>query len=93
MSLWKNAALQELNGETFSGRSANRDSGARVDIAVDGFWGPGRERTFFNIRVFNPFAPTNRQISFPPVIGCMREKGRDSITREFVKWNMVSFHH
>ena len=44
-------------------RTANRDNGARVDIAVDGFWGPGKERTFIDIRVFNPFAPTNRQTS------------------------------
>ena len=56
-------ALQELNGESFSCKSANRDIGARVDIAVDGFWGPGRERTFIDVRVFNPFAPTNRKTS------------------------------
>ena len=39
-------ALQELSGETLLGNSANRNSGARVDVAADGFWGRGRERTF-----------------------------------------------
>ena len=56
-------ALQELSGETLLGNSANRNSGARVDVAVDGFWGCSRERTFLDIRVFNPFAPSNRQTS------------------------------
>ena len=52
--------LQPLSGEMFSGHSANRENGARVDIAADGFWGPGRERTFLDIRVFNPYAPITR---------------------------------
>jgi hypothetical protein len=46
-----------------SHRSDNTDKGARVDIAADGFWGPGRERTFLDIRVFNPYAPSNRNSS------------------------------
>ena len=54
--------LQELSGEVLT-RSANSESGARSDIAVDGFWEPGRVRTFCDIRVFNPFAPTNRKPS------------------------------
>ena len=55
--------LQHLSGEVLRGGSANRDNGARLDIAVDGFWSPGRERTFVDIRVFNPFAPANRRSS------------------------------
>ena len=54
--------LQELSGEILA-RSANSERGARSDIAVDGFWEPGRVRTFCDIRVFNPFAPTNRKSS------------------------------
>ena len=54
--------LQELSGETL-GRSVNKESGARADIAVDGFWECGRARTFCDIRVFNPFAPSNKKTS------------------------------
>ena len=54
--------LQELSGEVLA-RSANLDRGAHSDVAVDGFWEPGRVRTFCDIRVFNPFAPTNRKSS------------------------------
>ena len=55
--------LQEITTETFNGRSANTTEGARLDIAASGFWvGEGRrERVFMDVRVFNPFAPSNRQ--------------------------------
>ena len=52
--------LQELTTEELSGRTANTTDGARLDIAVDGFWGERFERTFLDVRVFNPYAPSNR---------------------------------
>ena len=54
--------LQDLDGEVLSGASAIRSDGARVDIAVDDFCGD-RQRAFLDVRVFNPFAPSNRQSS------------------------------
>ena len=30
------------------------------DVAADSFWGNDRQRTFFDIRVFNPFTPSYR---------------------------------
>ena len=58
--------LQELSGEELLqlGATANRDSGARLDIVVDGFWGMSRERSYFDDRVFNPYAISNRKSSF-----------------------------
>lgn len=47
--------LQPLTGERFQLYSANTDSGARLDVAADGFWS-SCQRAFFNIRVFNPLA-------------------------------------
>ena len=44
--------LQELSGKTLSVRSANRDSDAQADVAVDGFWDHRRERMFADICVF-----------------------------------------
>ena len=55
--------LQELTGESLHG-AANRDGGARLDIAVDGFWGFKGERTYMDVWGFNPFAPSNRKSSF-----------------------------
>ena len=46
--------LQEVTNEELSGGSANTTKGARLDIATSGFWGGRFERTFLNVRVFNP---------------------------------------
>ena len=61
--------LQPLGGETLRGASANIEDGARLDIAANGFWGGRFERAFFDVRVFNPHAPTNRQ---PQLSSCYR---------------------
>ena len=55
--------LQELSGEKLLGATANRDSGARLDVVADGFWGTSREKSYFDVRVFNPYAISNRQSS------------------------------
>ena len=39
---------------------ANTQDGARLDIAANGVWGGTFERTYFDVRVFNPHAPSNR---------------------------------
>ena len=52
--------LQPVSSEILTGASANRQDGARLDIAANGFWGGSYERTFFDVRVFNPHAPSNR---------------------------------
>ena len=42
------------------GASANCQDGARLDITANGFWGGTFEKTFIDVRVFNPNAPSNR---------------------------------
>ena len=53
--------LQPLTGEALSGASAITEDGARLDIAANGFWGGRYDRAFFDVRVFNPYAPSNHQ--------------------------------
>ena len=50
--------------------SANTTNGARLDIAVNGLWGGRFERTYLDVRVFNPHAPTNRNSS---ISNCYRK--------------------
>ena len=52
--------LQPLTGEALTGATSNTADGARLDIAVNGFWGGRFERTFLDVRIFNPHAPTNK---------------------------------
>ena len=52
--------LQPLSGESFPHASAITTSGARLDIAANGFYGGRCERALFDVRVFNPLACSNR---------------------------------
>ena len=50
--------LQPISGE-LSGASANSQDGKYLDVAMNGLWGRRYEKHFLDIRVFNPFAPSN----------------------------------
>ena len=52
--------LQGVDGEQLNCASSNVQDGARLDIAANGFWGGRYECNFFDVRVFNPLAPSNR---------------------------------
>ena len=45
------------------GATSNAQDGARLDIVANGFWGGRFERTYFDVRVFNPHAPSHSQSS------------------------------
>ena len=52
--------LQVVTDKLFLGASANQQDGARLNTATNGLWGGRFEHTYFDIRVFNPLAPSNR---------------------------------
>ena len=43
----------------FSRATTSVQEGVRLDIAMNGFWGGQTERCFVDIRVFNPYVPSN----------------------------------
>ena len=51
---------QPVSSEILRGNTQN---GACLDIKANGFWGGTYESAFFDVRVFNPFAPSNRHTS------------------------------
>ena len=59
--------LQPVTDEELIGATANSQAGARLDIAANGVWGGTFERTYFDIRVFNPHAPSNRHTDLQSV--------------------------
>ena len=63
--------LQPLTGEVLTGATSNSQAGARLDIAANGFWGGRFQRTYFDVRVFNPHATSNRQTS---LTNCYRKQ-------------------
>ena len=58
-------SLQSVTGEQLFHRTANREDVARLDIVAVSFWGRDRQRAFFDVRVFNPFAQSYRNTSLP----------------------------
>ena len=56
-------SLQPVTGEQMRYRTANREDGARLDVVVQGLWGKDRQCTFFDVRVFNPFAQSHQKTS------------------------------
>ena len=55
--------LQPLTGEALACATSNSSGGARLDIAVNGFWDGHYEKYFLDVRVFNPHAPSNNKTS------------------------------
>ena len=55
----KEPNLQPVTEERLTHRTANREDGARLDIVAESFWGRDRQRAFFDVRVFNPFAQSH----------------------------------
>ena len=53
--------LQPLTGERFSLRSTNIEDEARLNIKAQKFWNKSGSSTFFDVRVFNSYAPSNNK--------------------------------
>ena len=45
--------------EQLTHKSANTEDGARLDIVAENVWGRDRQRAFFDICYFNPFAQSH----------------------------------
>ena len=66
--------LQPLSGESLTLRTANTQDGARLDVKAQGFWEDRHQCAFFDVRVFNPLAPSNRCLPLPQ---CFRSHERE----------------
>ena len=58
---------------------------------MDGFCGPRRERTYIDVRVFNPFAPTNRKSSLAMVYRSQEREKRRSYSQRVAEVELGSF--
>ena len=61
--------LQPVTSEPIASTTANCQDGARLDISANGVWGGNFEKTFFDMRVFNPHAPSNKNMSLQACYG------------------------
>ena len=72
--------LQPITEEQLSYRSANREEGARLDIVAENFWGRDRQRSFFDVRVFNPHARTQHLHNASEGMNLRREEPTMSVS-------------
>ena len=79
--------LQPLSGELLDYKTAKHENDARVDIRAAGFWGCRHHRSFFDVRVFNPFAESNQS---PCSAATFRRHEARNVSR---KWNGAVLHH
>ena len=56
--------LQPLEGESLRYATSNKQDQAKADIKARGFWTP-RQLAFFDVKVFNPNAKSNKKFSLP----------------------------
>ena len=56
--------------------------GARLDVSANGVWGGRFEKTFFDVRVFNPHAPSNKN-QMPST--CYRKHEKEN--RGYARWS------
>ena len=66
----------------FRYRTANREDGAHLDIVAENFWGRDRQNAFFNIRVFNPYAPKSSWYHFGTMLQKKRAREETCLRRE-----------
>ena len=59
--------LQPASNEELTGSTANSQAGTCLDIAANGVWGGTFEKNYFDVRVFNPHAPSNRHTNLNSV--------------------------
>ena len=55
--------LQPVTPEQLSGATANTQDGARLDVSANGVWGGRHEKTYFDVRVFNPHALQQKPVT------------------------------
>jgi len=78
--------LQPLSGENLRYRTAVCDDDSRLDIRAAGFWGNCHQHAFFDVRVFNSFAPSNG--SFTPIINTSK-RSAVHMKKGFARWSMA----
>ena len=69
--------LQPLTGESFPLRSINVEEGARLDIRAQDVWDSSKRSAYFDVRVFNSYAPSNSKSSTKACYRRHEEKRRE----------------
>ena len=67
--------LQPLTGENLHYRSVIKDDQACLDIAASGFWGTSHQHAYFDVHVFNLYAPSFHSVTLSSCFRWNKEEG------------------
>lgn len=84
-------ALQPVVDHTVVTPGTNVTDSARLDIAMNGFWGVRFERCFLDVRVLNPHAPSNKSKSIGAVYRAHEKEKRRMYERRVLEIEQSSF--
>ena len=75
----------------FPYRTANVEDNARLNVKAQGFWGSNRQYSYFDVRVFNPQAPTNCTQTVAASYRCQKKEKRRAYEKRVIKVEHGSF--
>ena len=84
--------LQPLTGEHFDNAKAITQDGAHVDISANGFWEGRYEKTFYDLQIFNLYAPSNMQSSLSACYKKHERLKKNAYTCTNKEWEKESMH-
>ena len=87
---YKNLGFHYLSGEHLTYATANREDNARTDISADGFW-TGNQRAFFDVRIFNPNAPSYHTQKIEALYRKQEKEKRRTYEQRITEIEMGSF--
>ena len=83
--------LQSLSGETFRRKTTKTEDNAHLDISADAFWGTEKQRAFFDVRIFNPNAPSYQNANLDAIYQRQEKEKRRSYEERVTEVEMGSF--
>ena len=85
--------LQPVLSDQLSGATANSQDGARLDLSANVVWGGSYEKTFFDVRVFNHHAPSNKNLTPPASYRKHEKEGKKRpMSNGCVRWSILHLH-
>ena len=85
--------LQKLSGEHLTQKPSISSDDARLDIVAENFWVHNRQKTYFDVRVFNPFCATLRKVPLPQCYRRAELENKVHMNNAFGKLSLVPFRH
>ena len=85
--------LQPISGESFDHATLNTEDGTCLDVSMNSFWGGRCEKSYADVKIFNPHAPTNHSSAPRAVYRCHGTPRSEHMKFGFVSWSMGSLLH